>query len=227
MSKNKNVFNGNIDTNIIGDNNRIEKNVTQNNQHHHHHYHGNNGSSNDDAGVAIFGLLGIAVVLIAVISFIYTIYFSIIFLILNILAIALLFYSLYGLWRDRQHNLINLISSLSAIVSLFHFLPMLFYHFKWLGLKPYSVEFNKEFIPMAWNFYKGLPDNVKRSLEFNILIVIIFLFSFALYACAIFKNNETKKDKIIHIMGFIVYLLIPYIFYFVIKFKPNTIGWML
>ena len=222
MSKNKNIFNGNIDTNIIGDNNRVEKNVTQNNQHHHHHYHVNNGSSNDDAGVAIFVLLGIAAVLIAVISFIYAIYFPIIFLVLKILAVTLLFSSLYGLWRDRQHNLTNLFSFLSAIISLFHFLPMLYYHFNWLGVKPYSVEFNKEFLRMAWDFYQNLPENVKSSLLYNIFIAIFFLISFITYTFAIFKNNKPA-----HIIGLLFYLIIPYIFYFLIKFKTNTIGWTL
>lgn len=81
MSKNKNIFNGNIDTNIIGDNNRIEKNVTNisnNNININNNINNGNNSSSNDAGVAIFGF-GIAVVLIAVISFIYAIYFPIIF----------------------------------------------------------------------------------------------------------------------------------------------------
>lgn len=221
MSKNKNVFNGNTDTNIIGDNNRVEKNVTNISNINNNINNGNNSSSNDVA-TAIFILLGIAIFLIAVISFIYTIYFSIIFLILNILAIALLFYSLYGLWRDRQHNLINLISSLSSIVSLFHFLPMLYYHFKWLKLKPYSVEFDKKFLRMVWDFYQNLPENVKNSLLYNIFIAIFFLISFVTYTFAIFKNNKTA-----HIIGLIFYLFIPYIFYFLIKFKINTIGWTL
>lgn len=224
MSKNKNIFNGNIDTNIIGDNNRIEKNVTNisnNNININNNINNGNNSSSNDAGVAIFGF-GIAVVLIAVISFIYAIYFPIIFLILKILAIALLFSSLYGLWRDRQHNLISLFSFLSAIISLFHFLPMLYYHFKWLELKPYLVEFDKEFLRMAWDFYQNLPENVKSSLLYNISIAIFFLISFITYTFAIFKNNKTA-----HIIGLIFYLIIPYIFYFLIKFKTNTIGWTL
>ena len=143
-------------------------------------------------------------------------------MILKILAIALLFSSLYGLWRDRQHNLTNLFSFLSAIISLFHFLPMLYFHFKWLGLKPYSVEFDKEFPRMAWNFYQNLPENVKSSLLYNIIIAIFFLISFIIYIFAIFKNNKTA-----HIIGLIFYLIIPCVFYFLIKFKANTIGWML
>ena len=222
MSKNKNIFNGNTDTNIIGDNNRVEKNVTNISNINNNINNGNNSSSNDDVATAIFVLLGIAIFLIAVISFIYAIYFPIIFLILKILAIALLFSSLYGLWRDRQHHLTNLFSFLSAIISLFHFLPMLYFHFKWLGLKPYSVEFDKEFPRMAWNFYQNLPENVKSSLLYNIIIAIFFLISFIIYIFAIFKNNKTA-----HIIGLIFYLIIPCVFYFLIKFKANTIGWML
>ena len=82
MSKNKNIFNGNTDTNIIGDNNRVEKNVTNISNINNNINNGNNSSSNDDVATAIFVLLGIAIFLIAVISFIYAIYFPIIFLIL-------------------------------------------------------------------------------------------------------------------------------------------------
>ena len=83
MSKNKNIFNGNTDTNIIGDNNRVEKNVTNISNINNNINNGNNSSSNDDVATAIFVLLGIAIFLIAVISFIYAIYFPIIFLILK------------------------------------------------------------------------------------------------------------------------------------------------
>lgn len=45
MSKNKNIFNGNTDTNIIGDNNRVEKNVTNISNINNNINNGNNSSS--------------------------------------------------------------------------------------------------------------------------------------------------------------------------------------
>ena len=204
MSNNKNIFNGNTDTNIIGDNNRVEKNTTQNN---HNHFHGNNGSSNSDSNPAIY-ILSIGFILVIVI-FIYTVYFPYILLMLKILTIILLFISLYGLWRDRQQNLTNLLPFGSAITSFFYLLPRLSDHFYSLKLNPYSEEINRKILYMAWDFYKKLPENIKISLACNIFITIIFIFSSFIFTYAIFKNDKTKQ-----VIGFMVYLIIPCIFYF-------------
>lgn len=216
----KNNINGN--NNIIGNNNQ----VTYNNQqsiHNHIHNNGNpnNGSSGNYDTSTILTFIVCAGLGIAVVIFLYAAYYPIIFSTLKLAYFLTCIVSLYFLVVERNRKIFFLFIFLLSVAFIFHFIPMISYHIKFLDVST-NVKFDNQFLKMAWNFYSSLPDNKKYGVSWNILLTIFSIFILLTSGWYLFrKNSET-----IWLTALLIFPIL-YLLYFQIGFLYKTIGYQL
>lgn len=207
MAKNKgNTINGN--GNIVGDGNNVNQQTTINNTTHNHNGSGGNG---DDSKAEIFAY---AIGLIVVI-FIYVIYHPVTMFLLFSVYFALIVISIVQMIKSKTIFLHKLFIIIISLLFIFHFIPMIKYHFHNLDI-PTNLELSKNILHDSWNFFTSLTQNKKDGLMYNFLSTICSFSSCIFLFISLFSNINTRKKQISTAIGIFFMFLVVFLLYYLI-----------